>query len=161
MSAYTDKEWDCLPHFILTAGKEWSPKVLDNVISGDDDWYNKIRREDDEPYKSLFDSFGNYKGRENVRQISIVPPIGEDDDTFSVNLRESFAQAIDMNARIICGHEVKESTIDYEKYCLYFLHVSKEKVRHTFNNTTRFAGNVVSGHNIQQTMKSPYPVYNV
>merc|ERR1712122_325940 len=30
-----------------------------------------------------------------------------------------------------------------------------------FSNTTRFAGNVVSGHNIHQTMKSPYPAYNV
>ena len=30
-----------------------------------------------------------------------------------------------------------------------------------FENTTRFAGNVVSGHNIHQTMKSPYPAYNV
>ena len=39
--------------------------------------------------------------------------------------------------------------------------VSAEKVKCTFENTTRFAGNVVSGHNIQQTIKSPYPAYSI
>ena len=59
------------------------------------------------------------------------------------------------------GRHVARKPIDYEKYRPFFLHVPKEKVRRTFEATTRYATNVMSGRNILQTLKSPYPANNV
>ena len=56
--------------------------------------------------------------------------------------------------------EVKKRPIDYEKYKPYFLHVPTEKIRKTFDRTTQFASNVVSGIHITQTIKSPFPALN-
>ena len=44
---------------------------------------------------------------------------------------------------------VKPKPVDYERYRPYFLHVPIEKVRKTFENTTQYAANVMSG------LKSP------
>ena len=46
--------------------------------------------------------------------------------------------------------EVKPKRIDYDKYRPYFLHVPREKVQKTFENSTQFATSIVSGRNIQQ-----------
>ena len=51
---------------------------------------------------------------------------------------------------------------DYERFRPYFLHVPKEKVRKTFENTTQMAANVpLPGVHFFQTRKSPYPALNV
>ena len=50
---------------------------------------------------------------------------------------------------------------DYEKYRPYFLFVPREKARKTWENTTQFAANVVSGIHVMKTIKSPYPALNV
>ena len=57
--------------------------------------------------------------------------------------------------------EIQKKKVDYETYKPYFLHVPTKKIRKTFENTTQFATNVVSGHNIIQTNKSPFPAHNV
>ena len=68
----------------------------------------------------------------------------------------------DINERyIFYEHESKPSSIDYEKYRPYFLHVPIAKIRKTFENTTQFATSVMSGPNIKQTVQSPYPAHNV
>lgn len=155
---FTDNEWDTLPHVILTSAIDWNPKVLDNVISDTDDWYNNIKESGDKVIDTPFDQFGNYKGRENIEEKVIEKPIDNDEDFSS--LHDSFEQAQQLNIAVY-KHELKPNVIDYERYRPYFLYVSAEKVKHIFENNTRFAGNVVSGHNIHQTMKSPYPVHNV
>ena len=55
----------------------------------------------------------------------------------------------------------KKKPMDYERYKPYFLHVSTEKIRRTFQNTTQNAVNVMAGNKIQQTLQSPYPAHNV
>ena len=50
---------------------------------------------------------------------------------------------------------------DYKKYLPHFLYVPLEKIRKTFENTTQYATNVMSGPHIRQTIKSPYPALNV
>ena len=57
--------------------------------------------------------------------------------------------------------EVKKKPINYDKYRPYFLHANLEKVRRTFQSTTQYATNVMSGHNITQTIQSPYPAQNI
>jgi hypothetical protein len=56
---FTDNEWDTLPHVILTSDATWDPSVLDNNITGDEQWYDAHSDLPDEPNESLFDEFGN------------------------------------------------------------------------------------------------------
>ena len=170
MTTYTDREWEMLPHVILTAGQEWDPHMLDNIISGDDDWYNNIKTTEEEQIDTPFDNFGNYKGRENNELTTIEKPVEETTIIMNMDLHQAFREATHMNTRYISYYtnsirqeerETKPSKDNHEKYQPYFLHVSAEKVKHTFENTTRYAAKVVSGHNIYQTIKSPYPAYNV
>ena len=99
------------------------------------------------------------------------------------DLRECFKAALDLNARYVCPDpsaepneemdqelweleindfkETKKKKVNYESLRPYFLHVPAEKVRQTFKNTTQHAANVVSGHNLFQTTKSPNPALNV
>ena len=53
--------------------------------------------------------------------------------------------------------EVKPKPIDFNRLRPYFLHVPIEKIRRTFQATTQYATNVMSGHNIHQSIQSPYP----
>ncbi len=57
--------------------------------------------------------------------------------------------------------EVKKKPIDYAGYQPYFLMTPIEKVQRTFENTTQHCTNTMYGHNIQQTIQSPYPANNV
>lgn len=56
---------------------------------------------------------------------------------------------------------VTPKKIDYDTMRPYFLHVDIDKIRMTFDRTTQFATNVMSGHNIMQTIQSPFPAHNV
>jgi hypothetical protein len=46
--------------------------------------------------------------------------------------------------------------LNFEAMRPYFLHVDVDKVRKTFQRTTQFATNVMSGHRIIQTIQSPF-----
>ena len=59
------------------------------------------------------------------------------------------------------GLHTKPSRVDYSRYLPYFLNVPVEKIKKTFENTTQYATNVVSGVNFRHTLKSPYPANNV
>ena len=93
-------------------------------------------------------------------------------------LRIAFAEVSTLNQPYICcesdashlncfdtnctqPREATSKPIDYNKYRPYFLHVPIEKIKKTFDSTTQFATNVMSGHNILQTIQSPYPAHNV
>ncbi len=39
---YTDKEWDDLPHVILTSELDWDPGQLDLTLEDDENWYDAI-----------------------------------------------------------------------------------------------------------------------
>ena len=42
MRPFTDKEWDELPHVILTHKNNWDPCVLNHAQSDDQDWYDQL-----------------------------------------------------------------------------------------------------------------------
>jgi hypothetical protein len=114
-----------------------------------------------------------------------VTPYMAEEPTFEGNVTETFRElylaAMDYNQLVIYETEQPEpltapadpplevtgetqtrpKPINYEKYRPYFLHVPVEKVRRTFQNTTQFASNVMSGRIVQHTIKPPYPAYNV
>ena len=86
------------------------------------------------------------------------------------DLRVCFAQCSQLNRLYAAESETietgppriqKDKTPDYEGFRPYFLHVPSEKIKRTFKVTTQHATNVMSGHNIMQTLKSPYPANNV
>lgn len=68
MTPPTKAELEELPHIPFTSGEEWSPKVLDCVISNDPAWYGEVKKDEHEEYrtKSQFDDQGNYK---NVKEV--------------------------------------------------------------------------------------------
>jgi len=90
MEPNTAEEFETLPHVILTQGGEWDPTVLDHILTDDDDWVSKVKREDDQEYDSPFDNRGEYKHREPVRAGATVDnpagPPSEDPDNIEVNL---------------------------------------------------------------------------
>ena len=203
MEPHTDKEFQELPHIILTSGEEWDPRALDNTLTDKDDWYNTLKDIQDGLYESPFDEYGNYRHRhvpENVQKIpdpaepesedtETTEPESDDTDDTEANFRECYFAASNLNRIFVSpepttdfltalehevddrdpatieaappAREIKKKPIDYEKYRPYFLHAPIEKIRKTFQNTTQHAVNVVSGHNILQTLKSPYPANNV
>lgn len=59
MTPNTDKEFQELPHVFLTSADEWNPRVLDNIISDQPDWYSTLKKWKDGFLKSPFDEFGN------------------------------------------------------------------------------------------------------
>ena len=174
MDSHSDQEWHDLPHVILTAGDTWDPRVLDHSLTDQEDWYNTIKELDDGRIKTPFDEYGNYRKRQNPTHIVKLPPI-EPPEPDAQDLRACFHQLNHLNTIYTVTaadtdpttettsqpREAKSKPIDYQRYRPYFLHAPIEKIRKTFNITTQHATNVMSGHNIQQTIQSPYPAHNV
>jgi len=67
MEPNTAEEFDTLPHVILTQGGEWDPTALDHMLTDDDDWVSKVKRDDDQECDSPFDNRGECKHREPVK----------------------------------------------------------------------------------------------
>jgi hypothetical protein len=63
MRAYTDSEWNNLPHVIWTSHDNWDPSILDSKISDKDNWYQGITDLEEGLTNSPFDMVGQYKQR--------------------------------------------------------------------------------------------------
>lgn len=184
----TDQDLLEYPSVVFTSGVPWKPKSLDCIISDTDDWYNNIKQLSDGLIKTPFDEYGNYMKREPTTAPTEVPSALEGAEEFSGNFMEAYHLISNLNqvyfipegqsddfslyeAEQLTADAPKQVTttvpretvkkpIDYERYRPYFLHVPIEKIRKTFERTTQHASNVVSGHHIQQTIRSPYPALN-
>jgi len=79
----------------ITQGGEWGPTVLDHMLTDDDDWVSKVKREDDQEYDSPFDKRGGDKHKESVRAgIQVDNPTGPpsiDPDNIEVNFHAADA----------------------------------------------------------------------
>src|SRR5687767_8429187 len=71
MQPYTDKEWDTLPHVIMTADDDWYPSVLDHAIDDDDQWFDAVSYILDNPTTRLFDEFGDYRATTIVNSFTL------------------------------------------------------------------------------------------
>ena len=61
---YTNREWDELPHVILTDELDWDPTVLDHdPEEADDQWHDAVEALEVDPHINLFDEYGNYRHR--------------------------------------------------------------------------------------------------
>ena len=71
---YTDKEWDTLPHVVLTSDDNWNPQVFDHSFDlSDETWYDALEQLEDSPMTNLFDECGNYLYR-TVCESKITSP---------------------------------------------------------------------------------------
>jgi len=57
---YTDREWEDLPHVILTSELDWDPGQLDLTLEDDEHWYDAISDFTADPFTNLFDEYGDY-----------------------------------------------------------------------------------------------------
>ena len=84
------KEFDALPHVMLTQGGEWDPAVPDHTLTEDPDWVSKVKRQEDQECDSPFDGGGEHAHREPVRAGVPIDnptgPPGKDPDDVEVNL---------------------------------------------------------------------------
>ena len=180
MTPPTDHEYDTLPHVILTSGDKWDPRVLDYSLTERGDWYNQIQRDSDFVPPTAFTDHGDYRHREPHRAptTTAMAPLDDDPlDTTRVSLVECYrctsnlnviyafdsdqTQPDDTPAEVVPAVEIQPKPVDYRKYLPFFLHVPLEKIRKTFERTTQYATNVMSGHHIKQTIQSPFPAHNV
>ena len=42
LQPFTDKEWDDLPHVIITHNDIWDPSILDHEQPDDKNWYDQL-----------------------------------------------------------------------------------------------------------------------
>jgi len=86
MEPNTEKEFEELPHVILTSGDIWDPTVLDNTLTDRDDWYNTLKELDDGIINTPFDQYGNYRKRTLEDEVKILPSIEDPTKIESVSI---------------------------------------------------------------------------
>ena len=186
MEAPTEKEFNELPHVIMTSGKEWNVKCLDNMLSTREAWWKDVKEYSTALVKTPFDEKGAYRKRyiPGAEHSDSEDDVSEFDEPgsniYEANLHEIIELASDLNRRYISlehdqdddppeegehitsdPKQISKSPIDYKKYQPYFLFVPEHKIKRTFEKTTQFAVNVMSGQHIEKTIQSPYPAHNV
>jgi len=92
MEPNTADEFDKLPPVALTQGGEWDPSVSDHILTDDEDWVSKVKREGDPVHESPFDLRGEHEHREpptigNTIDSPAGPP-NEDPDDIEVNFHK-------------------------------------------------------------------------
>jgi len=118
MEPNTADEFDKLPHVALTQGGEWDPSVPGHILTDDEDWVSKVKRERDPIYESPFDLRGECKHRkspaiENTIDSPAGPP-NEDPDDIEVNfhkvdttleIHKAYHRALNLNQIYACEGE--------------------------------------------------------
>ena len=162
MFPHTKKEFDSLPHVVLTSDVTWNPSLLDHHLTDLDDWVTHIPQHIPTDtvinHDSPFDEIGEYKKKEPTYAAEMEPTIDFTEvslhqlieDTPFRDIRHTFAAASDLNTVLL--HNDKKITNprppDYERLRPYFLGVPIEKIRRTFENTTQHAKHVEAGRHL-------------
>ena len=68
---YTNKEWDILPHVILTADVDWDPTIIDCEIEDGEVWFDTMQDLPEPDPDPLFDDFGDYRHIQHVAQAVV------------------------------------------------------------------------------------------
>ena len=72
---FTDKEWEDLPHVILTADTDWDLTVIDCKLKDGEEWYDTIQNLPEEDLNFPFDDLGDYKDCHLCFEISKIDKI--------------------------------------------------------------------------------------
>jgi hypothetical protein len=173
---FTDREWDELPHVILTKDIEWDPSVLDHS-TGSDDWQETIS--EITPGNSAFDEFGNYRKRVVVQQAEFLTRetnnIEEDNidrcilhahSSSSFFPRQTYASSLNAGADNptslpqVTSREITSNEPDYKALRPYFGWLSEDRIKKTLQLTTQY-GRIPHGTLLKRHYRSPNPALNV
>ncbi len=143
---YTDKEWETLPHVILTADGDWDPSILDGDHNDIDDWNDVAPNIPCKETNPLFDDEGNYlHANKVVKMIMSNSAIMEEDAIKDLE---------------IIATQTHSKNPDIEKYISKLGWAPPDVIKATFNNTTQFYTTPM-GSNLKKRFKSPFPACNV
>ena len=138
---FTDREWETLPHIVLTSDVEWDPSILD----GESDNFLNTVQDPNDMHVTDDDGISNF-GMPNIVHANCV--------NMELNKSLFFSYRVNPN-------ETKPSTHDIEALQRYFLHSSPEVIRRTLKATTQYAQAGWITNDITNTFKSPFPALNV
>ena len=177
---FTSKEWDDLPHVIMTADQDWDPKVLDGSHDRDR-WHDALSEMEERPTFDPFDEYGNYKYRV-VQHAEFLGRTTTDPLEDTIDQCVYLAQAatlfdqpyfFDANEHEtnpednpapppIKSLPVQVETVEpaYDKLRPMFGWVSAERIKRTFQHTTQYA-RMPQGTLLKRMYKSPNPALNV
>ena len=74
---YTDKEWEELPHVILTADIDQDPSIVDCNQEDKEEWYNAMQDLPTLPTDPLFDDIGDQKYAHQIMEAIMSTDVME------------------------------------------------------------------------------------
>ena len=173
MRPFTDKEWQELPHVIMTSDEDWNPNNLDNTISHNRQWLTDL---DTKPGNNpAFDSEGNYQHRTVAKhQLNTLSEQFFDTNLFQDTTLHFFdAQSFDdtdVDTTILsCMEHSRKKTSpiktttnepDYRSLRPFFGWAPTNIIQLTFKHTTQYARTPISTI-LKKHYKSPFPALNV
>jgi hypothetical protein len=119
---YTDKEWETLPHVILTADVDWDPSILDFEQEDNDAWFNAMEDLPTLATDPLFDEYEDYRLVHSVMEIMMADPII--DTKWCTDLPTIFQ---------LYSQEIKPREVDYEKYTSKFAWLPVDIIKRLLN----------------------------
>jgi hypothetical protein len=170
LQPYTDKDWNQLPHVIMTA-------EIDHALDEDEHWFDAVEALEDNPDTNAFDEYGNYMYW--VHDDGCGPPptkeLSDDKkDLLSIDhlilecmqaCHTTSGTATDDGspngvAITVEAPHVSKREPDYEWLCPYFGWLPADAIKHTFQHTTQYAHHPVSTL-LKRLYKLPNPAPNV
>ena len=146
---FSDREFETLPHIVLTSDVPWDPTIADHLYAEEDNWDNQIPDDFEDYDFSSFDLAGPTRGN----SIAVESNWHE---THGHLLGTLLSPAIDVNARVSVP-----TPRTFEKYRDFFLRAPNEVISKTFDATTQYAQSGWITGSIYDTYRSPFPALNV
>ncbi|KAG7345437.1 hypothetical protein IV203_032968 [Nitzschia inconspicua] len=173
----TDKEFDTLPHIVLTSDNTWDPSVLDfDHEEEDDQWFDAIEHQEAHPYSELFDEYGNYRRRVIVQLSDTLSRPSSDPHEHLIDLcivhanreYEPFffdaqSHSINETSPLVAPSTPRTSsasTPDYETLRPMFGWISVDAIKKTLQHTTQLA-RTTTGTLLKKVYRSQNPALNV
>ena len=153
MRPFTDDEWERLPKVILTADVDWDPKVLDDEMEDDDEWFNTMSHLPDLSPDPLFDQFG-----EHCHMVEVAHAIVKSMMADSITENSMFTDIPCMVE--IYEREVNPRPVDYESFRRNFCWLPTNVIKQTFENTNQWHKMPMSTH-LKKSHEAPFPACNL
>jgi hypothetical protein len=183
---YTDREWDTLPHVVLTADVEWDPCTIDHDLEADQNWFDAISAIEARPGTNLFDEYGNYRHRivlhcDMYLNQDTGDPYNDTVDRCVFHAQHNtFHQSSNLSIMAFptsttpiptTDHEdtlsttimprlIKDKKPDYAMLRPQFGWLSADRIQRTFQMTTQY-GRIPHGTLLKRHYRSPNPALNV
>ena len=151
---YTDREYETLPHVIMTSDEDWDPSVLDNpandtgLLNAGGDALN---------IHDNFNQYGEYMDRYVVTMADISDDILEDrllPSYLMFRHEQHVPVPTDTKSSAVQPRIVSKVEPDFRSLMPFFAYQPVEAIKHTWLNSTQFARIPMSTH-LKRHFKSP------